>query len=896
MRGERAGAGLPGLLRAGLPGAGWDVEENGVWVRATRRGAMDRPVQGWKIHVSAHAGGAEEALRAVLPVLAAGRADFKLVGTVAELDRMNRGELGLTQVGKWLTVYPDDQAEAVRLARELDRATPGRGGPRIPADYPLRRDSAVHYRYGAFKLIPLQLEPGHVVPGLYDGQGRLVVDDRRRHAPVTLDPFEASGAAERGDTSLERALARRYHVVARLHWTPRASVHAAVDLEGLRQCVVKCVDRRSEGAAERLAHEAAMLRRLRGSGVCPELYEVLVDGPGGALVMEDAGGRNMEDLLARRMRLGLLYGDKEIRSVGRRLLALLERLHRDGIVYRDLKPSNVMTDGSGRLRLVDFELAHDVRDPEPPPAGTRGYMCPRRAAEGGAPEPSDDVYSLGAFLYYAATGANPSHAPEPYDLAGRPVRLLNPQVSEPLESLILRCLRADPGSRPSPAEAGRLLRRAPARVRTPAPEPRGAAEPRDGALEPRGTLEPRDGALETAHALADALCEDALPAGAGLAWTSTHPSALGLPHRFLHIGAAGCVLALAEAVRRFGERRHRDVLSGAAEWLRSSEPFPGAVVPGLYVGEAGVGAALLRAGQVLDDAALVEDAARISDAVAGTATGSPDLMNGRAGMLRFHLLVHQETGDRRHLAHAEAAGGALLSSAESPAPGTACWRIPEGFGELGGKAHCGYAHGAAGIADGLLDLFLATGDERYARTASAAARWLMGRARPALPDGEGREWPSAAEGSAGVWCHGAAGVGRFLLNLNRACRMDDLWWPRAAASMVARGARWLGPSYCHGLAGSVDFLLDMYQHTRDREYHRQAAEVMRLLGAFRTGAGDGRVRWRSDTTGCVTPDYMVGYGGVLVTALRYASADTAPGQLTLDGFRREAPAAGPPRP
>ncbi|WP_258942512.1 class III lanthionine synthetase LanKC N-terminal domain-containing protein [Actinomadura luteofluorescens] len=877
VEGERAGVGVPGLLRAGLPGAVWDVEENGVWVRATRRGPADRPVQGWKIHVSAHAGGAEEALRAVLPVLAAGRADFKLVGTAAELDRMNRGELGLTQVGKWLTVYPDDTAEAVRLARELDRATPGRAGPRIPADYPLRRDSAVHYRYGAFKLIPLQLEPGHVVPGLYDSRGRLVVDDRRRHAPVTLDPFEASGAAERDDTALERALARRYHVVARLHWTPRASVHAAVDLERLRQCVVKCVDRRSEGAAERLAHEAAMLRRLRGTGVCPDLYEVLVDGPGGALVMEDAGGRNMEDLLSRRMRLGLLYGDKEIRSVGRRLLALLEHLHQEGIVYRDLKPSNVMTDGSGRLRLIDFELAHDVRDPEPPPAGTRGYLCPHRAAEGGPPEPSDDVYSLGAFLYYAATGANPSHAPEPYDLPKRPVRLLNPRVSESLESLILRCLRADPGSRPSLAEVGRLLRCAPTRI-----------EP--------FTPEPRHDALETAHALADAMCEDAHPAGAGLTWTSTHPSALGLPHRFLHIGAAGCVLALAEAVARFGAQRHRDVLSGAVEWLRTSAPFPGAVVPGLYVGEAGVGAALLRAGQVLDDATLVEDAARISDAVAGMPTGSPDLMNGRAGMLRFHLLVHQETGDRRHLAHAEAAGRALVSAAVSPAPGTACWRIPEGFGELGGKAHCGYAHGAAGIADSLLDLFLVTGDETFARTASAAARWLTGRARPALPDGDGREWPSAAEGSAGVWCHGAAGVGRFLLNMNRACRMDDLWWPRAAASMVARGARWLGPSYCHGLAGSVDFLLDMYQHTRDREYHRQATAAMRLLDAFETRAGDGRVRWRSDTTGCVTPDYMVGYGGVLVTALRHASADTAAGQLTLDGFRREAPAAGPPHP
>ncbi|HZE32881.1 MAG TPA: lanthionine synthetase LanC family protein, partial [Actinoallomurus sp.] len=307
-------------------------------------------------------------------------------------------------------------------------------------------------------------------------------------------------------------------------------------------------------------------------------------------------------------------------------------------------------------------------------------------------------------------------------------------------------------------------------------------------------------------------------------------------------------------------------------------------MPGLYVGEAGVGAALLRAGQVLADPEMIEEAARISDSVAELETRSPDLMNGWAGVLRFHLLVHEETGDPRHLAHAKAAGRALLSSAESPTPATACWRIPEGYGELGGKIHCGYAHGAAGIADSLIDLFIASGEDRFADAASAAARWLMDRAHPALPDDQGREWPSITEGSAGVWCHGAAGIGRFFLNMVRAGLLHDAQWARAAASMVSQGARWLGPSYCHGLAGSVDFLLDMYQDTRDPEFRRQATIEIRLLNAFKIN-GDSGIRWQGDTTGCVTPDYMVGYGGVLVTMLRYALADSAPSQLTVEGFR-----------
>jgi len=59
---------------------------------------------------------------------------------------------------------------------------------------------------------------------------------------------------------------------------------------------------------------------------------------------------------------------------------------------------------------------------------------------------------------------------------------------------------------------------------------------------------------------------------------------------------------------------------------------------------------------------------------------------------------------------------------------------------------------------------------------------------------------------------------------------------------------------------------------------------MRLLDAFKAEE-DGITRWHSDTTGHITPDYMVGYSGVLATTLRYARASSAPSQLTLEGFR-----------
>lgn len=70
----------------------------------------------------------------------------------------------------------------------------------------------------------------------------------------------------------------------------------------------------------------------------------------------------------------------------------------------------------------------------------------------------------------------------------------------------------------------------------------------------------------------------------------------------------------------------------------------------------------------------------------------------------------------------------------------AYWIIPPGYESLSGTVNLGYAHGAAGIADTLLDLFEATGDRRFLEVARDAANWLARLATPALNDGTGLIW------------------------------------------------------------------------------------------------------------------------------------------------------------
>src|SRR5213078_1654866 len=102
--------------------------------------------------------GAVEVLDRCLAVLGGERCGFKVAASRARLRELNLGLAGATQVGKFVTVYPEDDAAAIRLADALHLATAGLEGPPIPSDRRLRPGSLVHYRYGSFDT-PLHQAP-----------------------------------------------------------------------------------------------------------------------------------------------------------------------------------------------------------------------------------------------------------------------------------------------------------------------------------------------------------------------------------------------------------------------------------------------------------------------------------------------------------------------------------------------------------------------------------------------------------------------------------------------------------------------------------------------------------------------------------------------------------------
>ncbi|WP_185923743.1 serine/threonine-protein kinase [Streptomyces sp. WAC05374] len=178
------------------------------------------------------------------------------------------------------------------------------------------------------------------------------------------------------------------------------------------------------------------------------------------LVMELVEGRS----LAQELAAGGSLPAPRVAQVAAQTAAGLASAHRQGIVHRDIKPGNLMSDADGTVKLGDFGIARFVDDPAAALTqagqivGTSLYLAPERAL-GQPAGPASDVYSLGCVLYQLLTGRPPFHADtatailyQHIDTVPVPPRRLGADVPPAFENYLLGMLAKQPEERPSAQE------------------------------------------------------------------------------------------------------------------------------------------------------------------------------------------------------------------------------------------------------------------------------------------------------------------------------------------------------------------------------------------------------------------------------------------------------------
>ncbi|MCR5212831.1 MAG: serine/threonine-protein kinase [Eubacterium sp.] len=197
-----------------------------------------------------------------------------------------------------------------------------------------------------------------------------------------------------------------------------------------------------------LEREANILKDV-DHPVIPRIIDIVKHGSTICVVMDFVEGENLAD----KLREVGAFAQEDVIEWGIELASALEYLHsmNPPIIYRDMKPSNVMLKPDGSVKLIDFGTAktYDVENNADTTAlGTRGYAAPEQFgdAQGRGIYKTDartDIYNLGATLYHMVTGKNPQEPP--YEIL--PIREVNPALSTGLEQIILKCTKPNPNER-----------------------------------------------------------------------------------------------------------------------------------------------------------------------------------------------------------------------------------------------------------------------------------------------------------------------------------------------------------------------------------------------------------------------------------------------------------------
>jgi outer membrane protein assembly factor BamB/tRNA A-37 threonylcarbamoyl transferase component Bud32 len=190
--------------------------------------------------------------------------------------------------------------------------------------------------------------------------------------------------------------------------------------------------------------EANLLATLNHPSI-PRIYDYFTLESRSYLVLEFIHGKDMEAVINDTN--GFLP-EEQVLSWAIELCDVLDYLHKhkpEPIIFRDMKPSNVMINSSGDLLLVDFGIAKPFQSGiKGTMIGTEGYSPPEQYR--GEATPMADIYAMGATIHHALTRRDPRLEP-PFSFAERPLRRINPAVSPELEIIVNRALEYDPANR-----------------------------------------------------------------------------------------------------------------------------------------------------------------------------------------------------------------------------------------------------------------------------------------------------------------------------------------------------------------------------------------------------------------------------------------------------------------
>ena len=246
-------------------------------------------------------------------------------------------------------------------------------------------------------------------------------------------------------TEIGSVIDGKYEILKEIGRGGMSVVYLAMDKRLNKQWAVKEIRKKGNGKNDEivvnsLLAEANMMKKLDHPAL-PRIVDIIDNGITIYVVMDYIEGESLDKILKE-------YGAQPEEMVigwAMQLCDALSYLHSQNppIIYRDMKPANVMLKPEGNIKIIDFGIAREYKEQnlaDTTVLGTKGYAPPEQYS--GQTDPRSDIFALGMTMHHLLTGIDPRNG-EAY----ASVRQWNPELSEGIEIIIDRCVEPAPENR-----------------------------------------------------------------------------------------------------------------------------------------------------------------------------------------------------------------------------------------------------------------------------------------------------------------------------------------------------------------------------------------------------------------------------------------------------------------
>lgn len=249
----------------------------------------------------------------------------------------------------------------------------------------------------------------------------------------------------------------KYEIIQSLVRNDFNEIFVAKTIQNGQQVVLKkaLLSNNNLPAASKAGHEYSILKELDHPGI-PKVYDVIFEGNYIALVQEFIEGTDL-----RRLLINKKLNHKEIINVAIQLIDILDYLHQNGILHKDINPGNVLLGSNGKIKLIDFEISTNLSAESSEIInldeieGSLSYISPEQTGRTAFDiTPASDYYSFGILLYELLVGKPPFDSADPlevihYHLSKQPTPISSISLSVPdgFEQIIEKLLKKNPDER-----------------------------------------------------------------------------------------------------------------------------------------------------------------------------------------------------------------------------------------------------------------------------------------------------------------------------------------------------------------------------------------------------------------------------------------------------------------